>query len=145
MEIEIHFTNLNRIEGRISHQLSALDTISGSFFNLELTGASGRADLLVNTNFLNGFVNDGNADYSFSGKTKFAHIQAHSNGLADVRELFVQEKLEITSRSTRAVICKAEGIPLIVNIEATGDVYYSGTPSSITINKTGSGQLIHVD
>lgn len=145
IEVEIHFVALNRIEGRISHELSSSDTISGSFFNLEITRASGNAALVVNTDFLNGFVNDGNADYSFTGKTNFAHIQANSNGLADVRGLSVQQKLEITSRSTRSIFCKADGIPLIVTIEATGDVYYTGTPSSITLNKTGAGNLIQVD
>lgn len=145
MEVEIHFTTLNRIEGRISHNLTTKDSISGSFFNLELTGASGNAHLVVNTDFLNGFVNDGNADYSISGKTKYAHIQAHSNGYADVRDLSVLEKLEITSRSTRSIFCHADGIPLLVNIEATGNVYYLGTPNSIVLNKIGSGNLIQID
>jgi hypothetical protein len=145
IEIEIHFVSLNRIEGRISHELYSSDTINGSFFNLEITGASGNAALVVNTDFLNGFVNDGNADYSFTGKTNYAHIQANSNGFADVRGLTVQEKLEVTSRSTRAIFCKADGIPLFVTIEATGDVYYTGTPSSISLIKTGAGNLIQVD
>jgi hypothetical protein len=145
LEVEIHFTHLNRIEGRISHDLRSNDTIVGSYFNLELTGASGNVQVLVDTDFINGFVNDGNGDYSIAGKTKYAHIQANSNGLADARGLWVQEQLEVSSRSIRAIFCHAEGIPLVVNIEATGDVFYTGTPSSIALNRTGSGNLIQVD
>lgn len=145
MDIEIHFTTINRIEGRISHNISSTDTISGDFFNLKIAGASGNANLLVNTNFLNGFINDGNADYLLSGHTKYAHIQAHSNGFADVRGLQVQEQLEITSRSNRAIYCSADGIPLVINLEATGNVYYTGEPSSIELNKTGSGKLEKLD
>ncbi len=145
IHVEIHYTQLNRVDGRISHELNTLDTIRGNYFNLRISGASGNANLLVDTEFLNGFVNDGSPDYRFSGKTKFAHIQAHGNGSADVRTLDVAEKLEITSRSNRPIFCRAEGIPLVVNIEFNGDVYYNGTPSSIQLNKTGSGQLIHMN
>ena len=145
IDVEIHFTTLNRIEGRISHNLISQDTITGDFFNLKISGASGNAKLLVNTTFLNGFANDGNSDYIINGKTEIAHIQAHSNGLADVRGLIVQEILEITSRSNRAVYCLADGIPLVVNLEATGNVYYMGEPTSIQLNKTGSGNLVKLD
>lgn len=145
LEVEIHFVHLNRVEGRISHNLNSLDTIRGTYFNLSLTGASGYANLLVNTEFINGFANDGNADYTFSGVTKYAHIQAHSNGFADARPLKVTEVLEVTSRSNRSIFCHAEGISLIVNIERTGSVYYTGNPSSIVLNKTGTGNLVKLD
>jgi hypothetical protein len=145
LEIEIHYTHLNRIDGRISHNLKTRDTIFGDYFNLRISGASGNAHILVNTDFINGFSNDGNSDYYFYGKTKFAHIQAHSIGFADVRQLIVSEKLEITSTSIRDIYCRADGIPLIVNLSSTGNVYYKGTPTEITLNKTGSGNLIKLD
>lgn len=145
MEVEIHYTQLVNVSGKMSHNLVTLDTIRGEYFNYYNAGASGNAKLLVNTNLLNGFANDGNSDYSFAGKTRFAHIQAHSNGFADVRNLEVLEKLEITSRSNRAVYCHADGIPLIVNLELTGNVYYTGIPSSIQLNKTGTGNLVKLD
>jgi len=145
IELEIHYTNLNRVEGAVSHNLIALDTIRGEYFNLELRGASGYADIVVNTNFLNGFANDGNSDYKYSGKTNYAHIQVHSYGTADVRSLEVAQQLEITTNSVRSVYCVANNIPLIVNILGIGDVFYSGNPSSIEVNGHGSGKLIYVD
>lgn len=145
LEIEIHFTHLNRIDGRISHNLTTRDTIYGEYFNLRISGASGNAHISVDTDFINGFSNDGNSDYYFYGTTKFAHIQAHSNSFADVRQLVVSEKLEITSSSIRDIYCRADGISLIVNMNATGNVYYEGTPTEITLNKTGSGNLIKLD
>ncbi len=139
---EIHFTKLQRIDYKGSHDLIGLDTIRGAFFNLRLAQASGNVNLLVNTDFLNGFVNDGSGDYTFKGYTKFAHIQAYSNGFADARELLVENKLEVTSRSTRSVMCHAEGIQLKVTINGTGNVYYSGTPVSIELERTSSGNLL---
>jgi hypothetical protein len=145
VEVEIHYVELNRIDYRGSHDVRALDTIVGDFFNLRFAGSSGNAHLLVNTNFINGFVNDGSGDYYFTGKTKVAHIQAYHNGFADVRNLDVSESLEVTTRSSRRVLCHADGISLKVTISGTGDVHYTGTPSGIELIRTGSGNLVKID
>lgn len=145
VEVEIHYVQLNRIDYRGSHDVRSLDTIVGDFFNLRFSGASGNVHLLVNTNFVNGFVNDGSGDYFFSGKTKVAHIQAFHNGLADARNLEVSQSMEVTTRSSRLVLCHAEGIPLKVTISGTGDVRYTGNPSSIELIRSGSGNLIKAD
>jgi Ca2+-binding RTX toxin-like protein len=145
VDVEIHYVQLNRVDYRGSHDLSSLDTIFGDFFNLRFAGSSGNAYLLVNTNFINGFVNDGSGDYYFTGKTNVAHIQAYHNGFADVRNLDVSESLEITTRSSRRVLCHADGIPLKVTISGTGDVQYTGTPSGIELIRTGSGNLVKID
>ena len=145
IDLEIHYKNLNRVDGVVSHELTTQDTIFAEFFNLRLVSASGNASLLVSTNYLNGFSNDGNVDYQFAGKTNVAHIQVYSTSSADVRALQVQEKLEISAGTSRAVYCRADGIPLVVNIFGVGDVYYTGTPTSITLNKTGAGNLIKLD
>lgn len=142
VEAEIHFTKLQRIDYKGSHDLIGLDTIRGTFFNLRLAQASGNVNVLVHTDLLNGFVNDGSGDYIFKGKTKFAHIQAYSNGFADTRELLVENKLEVTSRSSRSVYCNAEGIELKVTINGTGNVYYSGNPLSIELERSSSGNLL---
>jgi hypothetical protein len=145
LEVEIHYTNLNRVDGVISHNLITADTLTGDYFNLSMTGASGNAKIAVNTNFINGYAYDGSADYMFYGRTKFAHIQVYSNTFADIRDLQISEKLEITTRSSRAVFCHANGIPLFVNIESRGNVYYTGIPSSLVINNSGDGHVIKLD
>lgn len=145
VQVEIHYVQLNRIDYKGSHDVVALDTIFGEFFNLRLAHASGNAHMLVNTDYVNGFVNDGSGDYYFAGKTRFAHIQAYHNGFADVRNLDITEGLEITTRSSRKVLCHADEIPLKVTISGTGDVNYTGNPSSIELIRTGSGNLIKLD
>jgi len=145
IEVEIHYINLNRVDAKCSHELVSIDTIKAEYFNLRLVHASGNAKLLVDTDFLNGFANDGSADYTFSGKTKVAHIQVYHNGFADVRNLVVQESLEITTRSSRRVLCHADGIPLKVTILGLGDVNYTGNPSSIDLVETSTGKLVKID
>ena len=145
VEVEIHYVQLNRIDYKGSHDVVALDTIVGEYFNLRLAHASGNARMLVNTDYINGFVKDGSGDYYFAGKTRFAHIQAYHNGFADIRNLDVSEGLEITTRSSRKVLCHADGIPLKVTLSGIGDVLYTGNPTSIELIRTGSGNLIKLD
>lgn len=145
VEVEIHYVQLNRIDYKGSHDVVALDTIFGEYFNLRLAHSSGNARMLVNTDYVNGFVNDGSGDYYFAGKTKFAHIQAYNNGFADIRNLLISESLEITTRSSRKVLCHADGIPLKVTLSGVGDVHYTGNPSSIELIRTGSGNLVKID
>ena len=145
VEVEIHYVQLNRIDYKGSHDVVALDTIFGEYFNLRLAHSSGNARMLVNTDYVNGFVNDGSGDYYFAGKTRFTHIQAYNNGFADIRNLLISESLEITTRSSRKVLCHADGIPLKVTLSGVGDVHYTGNPSSIELIRTGSGNLVKID
>jgi hypothetical protein len=145
VDVEIHYVQVDRVNYRGSHDVKGLDTIVGDSFHLVFSGSSGNAHFLVNVDFVNGFVNDGSGNYYFAGKAKEAHIEAYHNGFADVRELVVTQSLEVTTRSSRRVLCHVDGVPLKVNIAGTGDVHYSGNPSSIELNRIGSGKLIKVD
>ncbi len=141
--VEIHYTFIHSTRFVGSETLTNSDSIKGEFFNLYVDKGSGSVDLTIDTEYSNATVADGVGDYTLRGKVRFARFQIHDNGFADVTNVIASEGLEITNSSSGIMKCRAHGIPLTVNIQGPGDVWYYGTPSSIVLNKTGDGELIN--
>jgi hypothetical protein len=145
VSVEIHFVSLNRVAFLGSKTLANRDTIKAEYFNLYIDKGAGSVDLTLDTYYGNVYSTDGASDYTLHGNVVYGHYQVFSNTFADVTDMNVAEKLEITSESSGDIRCRAEGIPLVVNILGVGNVIYYGTPSSITLNREGKGQLIKGD
>lgn len=141
--VEIHYKSIHSTRYMGSQTLTNSDSIKGEYFNLYVDQGSGSVDLTISTDFSNATVADGVGDYILRGRVRFAHFQIHDNGFADVTNVIPSEGLEITSNSAGIMKCRADGVPLIVNIHSHGDVWYYGNPSSIHINKTGEGNLLN--
>jgi len=141
--VEIHYTFIHSTRFVGSETLTNSDSIRGEFFNLYVDKGSGSVDLAIDTEFSNAIVADGVGDYTLRGKVRYAHYQLQDNGFADVTKVIATEGLEITTSSSGIMKCRANGIPLKVNIHGSGDVWYYGVPSSIVLNKTGDGELIN--
>ena len=143
IRVEIHYTQLFSTKFIGSETLTNSDSIRGEHFNLYVDKGSGSVDLTVYNDFSNALVGDGVGDYTLRGKVRYGHYQIRDNGFADVTGVIASEGLKISTTSAGIMKCRADGIPLVVNIDGPGDVWYYGTPSSITLNKSGDGNLIH--
>jgi hypothetical protein len=142
IEVELHIKKVNIIDFYGSQPMTNSDTLKADYFNLFIDKGAGSVSLTIETDYANAYVNEGAGDYTLKGKILFGHFRVSDNGYADVTGLQIQDGIEISSWSSGTIKCRANQIPLTVNIFRAGDVWYYGTPTSITLNQEGSGQLI---
>lgn len=142
IEVELHFKNINFVDFYGSQPLTNADTIRADFFNLYIDKGAGSVTLTIDTDYANGYIHEGAGDYTLKGKILYGHFQIRDNGFADVTGLDIEEGIELSTWSSGTLKCRANQIPLKVNIYRAGDVWYYGNPSSITVHQEGTGKLI---
>jgi len=141
--VEIHFKQLNRLEFMGSYPISNEDTLRAGIFNFLLHKGSATVTLTVKANSCNGIISEGVGDFFLSGSADFATILIQDNGYCDATKFSVRDYLEVENNSTGILKCFPDNADFVANITSTGDIWYVGTPSSITEVYKGTGQIIH--
>ncbi|HNW97353.1 MAG TPA: DUF2807 domain-containing protein [Bacteroidales bacterium] len=116
------------------------DTIYTNFFQLDDNEGTGSLNFLLHTNTSWFNIHTGPADLTVKGVSGLNYLYTCGNGPADLRD-FKTNLTYLTSKATANDYIWVTG-ELDAWIDYTGNVYYSGNPSKITYNYTGSGRLI---
>ncbi|MBM3163953.1 MAG: DUF2807 domain-containing protein [Bacteroidetes bacterium] len=140
--VEIHFTRLINLHFEGTEELYNLDTISTDYLTITLRDGAGTIDLTLNAIDIKAENTNGWGSMVLRGSTQSLRANLMGDGAFHFEELKVLNSLKILTVSSREQKIRAEAIPLQVQIDGMGNIRYWGYPSTISLNKYGSGDLI---
>jgi hypothetical protein len=140
---EIHCTSVANIHYEGTEYLRSVGTIHSDYFTLLIRDGAGPVDLTMDSEFIDADISHGWGDYTFHGTTASARIGARSNGYCDVYDLAITDSVYVASDTPGNIKVRANGIPMAGFIKSSGNILYKGTPSSITVIRTGSGDVLN--
>jgi hypothetical protein len=140
---EIHCTSVVNIHYEGTEYLRSTGTIRSDYFTLLIRDGAGPVDLTMDSEFINADISHGWGDYTLRGTTASARIGARSNGYCDVYDLTITDSVYVASDSPGNIKVRANGIPLAGFIKNSGNILYKGTPSVISVVRTGSGEVLN--
>lgn len=140
--VEIHFTSLINIHYEGSEYMKSIGTIHSDYFTMLIRDGAGPVELTMDSKVVDADISHGWGSYTLHGTTQTARIGARSNGFCDVRDLTITDSVYVASDTPGDVYLHANGIPLYGFIKGSGNVYYSGTPSKISVVLSNTGELI---
>jgi hypothetical protein len=138
----LNFTRLDTIEYRSIGNISSTDTVFIDSLVINVREGAGEISFLVDTHMLFCNIHYGTADIKMKGITMFCSVYSASFGLVDNRGLMATQ-VYLNNKSSNDVYVKSNDI-LEVTIENIGNVYYTGSPNHISLNKIGAGELIKI-
>jgi hypothetical protein len=144
IHVEIHCTNVANIRFEGTEPLVGLGTLKSDYFVLFIRDGAGPVKLDVESLVVDADIAHGYGEYHLSGTTKTARIAVRSNGFCFVDQLQITDSVFVGSESQGDIILNANGIPMSGYIKSGGNIRYKGTPSSISVVKTGEGNLIPI-
>jgi hypothetical protein len=141
--VEIHFTRLINLNFEGTERLYNQDTLFTDYLTLTLKDGGGTVDLKVKALDIKAENTYGWGNMVLRGTTQTLRANLMGDGSFDVEGLHVSNSLKWITVSSRDQKIRADGVPLQVQIDGSGNVRYWGNPSSISLNKYGSGVLIN--
>jgi hypothetical protein len=144
IHVEIHCTNVANIRFEGTEPLVGLGTLKSDYFVLFIRDGAGPVTLDLESLVVNADIAHGWGEYHLSGTTKTARIAVRSNGFCSVDQLQITDSVYVGSESQGDITLNANGIPMAGYIKAGGNIRYKGTPSAISVIKTGGGNLIPI-
>ena len=141
--VEIHFTRLINLNFEGTERLYNQDTLFTDYLTLTLKDGGGTVDLKVKALDIKAENTYGWGNMVLRGTTQTLRANLMGDGSFDVEGLHVSNSLKWITVSSRDQKIRADGVPLQVQIDGSGNVRYWGNPSSISLNKYGSGALIN--
>ncbi|MFM7054450.1 MAG: GIN domain-containing protein [Bacteroidota bacterium] len=116
------------------------DTIRNSVFLAESWDGTGTIKLILDVSEAYLKIHTGPVDIIAKGTTDYCYLYNTGNGYIRAEELQTRDAF-VMSRSTGDCYVNSN-TTLQVKIDYQGDIYYSGQPSSIQSQITGTGRLI---
>lgn len=143
IKVKIHFKNLNYLAYRGTETLNSPDTLHFSNFQFFMNDGAGSIDLKLKvSNSLLGYVSHGAGDFKITGSANKATFNIMTQGSCDTRNLSIQNSISIVSNANAPCYVNAENAILKAEITGQGNIYFQGTPISITSHLKGTGELI---
>lgn len=142
INIYLNYTNIDSIEYRSIGNISAMDTVQTDTLWIKVMEGAGTIDIDIDVVRLYCELHYGTADILLGGNCGLSFVYSASFGLVDLRNLSTIIAY-VANRSSNNVFIKSSNT-LEVDISNIGDVYYSGNPPNIKLNRTGSGNLIQL-
>lgn len=144
IHVEIHCTAVANIRFEGTEPLVGVGTLKSDYFVLFIRDGAGPVTLNLESLVVDADIAHGWGEYHLSGKTKTARIAVRSNGFCTVDQLQITDSVYVGSESQGDITLNANGIPMAGYIKSGGNIRFKGTPSSITVIKTGDGNLIPI-
>lgn len=141
IEVDIHYPVYDTLYLTASDSIIFKDTIKSPVLFVEMEEAGGTMLLNVDNVKTEIVVSIGTADYILGGHASSALLKIQDKGYADASN-FTSDNLFAYQNSTSDLYLNLHGAIATVWIAGTGDVYYSGTPDSLSLQGVGSGKLI---
>ena len=139
----LNFTTLDSIDFGTNGTVSNYDTLRLDSLKIEVKEGAGLVALTVDVRELHTNLHYGTADIKMSGKCVLNYVYSASFGLIDNRNLHARQ-IYAENRSSNDVYLNAIEV-LEVTIRNIGNVYYTGNPAKIKLNRIGTGELIKLE
>lgn len=140
--VEIHFTTIDKMAYGGTETLTTQGMLVLDQFQLLIRDGAGPVKMAMNANWVDADITNGYGDYTFTGQAHYARISAKSNGFCDVTGLQVSDSMFVVSETVAPMKINGNNIPVRGYLKGSGNIYYTGTPQSIQIVKTGSGNML---
>lgn len=141
--VEIHCTSVSNIHYEGTEYLKSVGKIHSDYFTLLIRDGAGPVDLTMESIFIDADISHGWGDYTLHGTTQIARIGARSNGYCDVYDLAISDSVYVASETPGNIKVNANGIPLTGYLKGSGDVWYKGTPTLISIIESSTGKPVN--
>lgn len=138
-KIQLSSTNLEYLLIEGSGDVTNQDTLKTNF-TIEGNHATGKVELTFDVDSLDIIINVGITKLDLSGKANRAYYYYFGNANLNAQEL-IADNVSINWYSTGWLRLYADS-SLTGELNSSGDVYYSGSPSTLNVGINGSGQLI---
>ncbi|RLD31745.1 MAG: hypothetical protein DRI88_04395 [Bacteroidetes bacterium] len=139
----LRFTQLDTIEYRSIGNITSIDTIHTNNMVIDVKEGAGEIGFTVNATFLHCNLHFGTATIKMKGLCEVCYVYSNSFGLIDNRSL-ITDFVYLNNRSSNDIYVYAHKT-LGVTIENIGNVYYTGNPGNITLDRRGTGNLIKLE
>lgn len=136
----VHFKSLSRLIYKGSGQVMGTDTLFLSAPEIIVQGGNGNLHLMIDTQNVSVKGKSGAGDVILTGNTDTLKIDARHAGLFDFSGLMAGV-VTIHHAGTNNIIVHPLN-ELHVNITYIGNVWFTGEPEVLKLNKTGKGQLL---
>lgn len=143
-EVEIHYTKLINILFEGTERLYNEDTLITDYLTLTLRDGAGHMDLNVQAIDINAINTHGWGSLTLKGETQTLRGHLMGDGKFDFSQITSTNQVKLITVSSMDQQVNAAGIPLSVELNGIGNVYYFGLPSLINNVQYGSGKLIKV-
>lgn len=141
-EVEIHYTKLINILFEGTERLYNEDTLITDYLTITLRDGAGHMDLKVKATDINAVNTHGWGSLTLKGKTQTLRGNLMGDGKFDFSQLSATNQVKLITSSSVDQQINAEGVPLNVELNGIGNIYYYGQPSVINTVQYGSGKLI---
>lgn len=126
-----------------TRELTCKDTLRSNELRFVMKEGNGTAHLIVKNGYTSASITNGVGDFTLKGRTISAYIYCRSNSYCDASDFTCSDKLIVNSMTAGTMKVNADNAQFEAHIIRDGDIHYKGTPTSLTLQKTGSGKLIH--
>lgn len=145
IEAKVYVKDITFIEYRGSSELKSQDTLFSPELRLNIKDGAGDVNLTVVNGYTSAKITHGFGNLILKGSALTAFLSCNTNSYCDAREFHTTDKLTVTSNTVSEMLINADNIHLDARIHRKGNIRYVGTPSSIALNRTGTGQLIDIN
>lgn len=139
--VKVPIGAIRKLVLRGTGNVSCADTLTRDRFELEQWGAQGSADLLLSVVSCSVALHTGAGDVSMRGRCiEQADLFSGIMGPLDASGM-IARRVNVNNSGVADIRCWASQ-ELNVQIRDVGDVYYTGAPTGVYTDITGSGELI---
>lgn len=142
INVYLDFIRLDTLFYRSIGDVTNEDTIRMDTLAIDVYEGAGKIALTVNTYKINTYLRYGTADIVTSGRSTLSFAFSAGFGKIDNRLLLAQQVYLNNKSSNDIYIYASERIS--ATIENIGNIYYLGNPQTISLNKSGNGDLIKI-
>jgi hypothetical protein len=140
--VYLQINRLRIIRYESTGDITTMDTIRQDSLRIDAWGGSGKITMTIDCGTLWLTMRYGTMDFDFSGKSGVTYIMSGSYGPFHCLGLKSHSAF-VTSKGTND--CYVNAIDRIeADISSLGNVYYTGDPPIVSVNRTGAGQLVHL-
>ncbi len=142
VNVYLNSNNVDTIQYRSIGNITSQDTIVTDSLRIIVSEGAGTIELTIDVFRFFCELHYGTADIIISGKSNISALYSASFGLVNCGNL-QSGIVYVNSRSSNDVYVNSTFI-LEAEITSIGNIYYKGNPEDIKLNRTGSGELIHL-
>ena len=140
--VEIHYPAYHYIIGEPTDSILFMDTITGEHLDITVSNGAASMDLNVNLNSLYILFHDGAGDFKVRGNVAWkSDLIVKTNSWGNAEGLNCPNYF-LHNRSTGDLHVNLSNAGASVFLHGTGNIYYTGAYTSVTIDKQGDGEFL---
>ncbi|WP_158276121.1 GIN domain-containing protein [Brumimicrobium oceani] len=142
---KIYVDSITYIYYEGSKELVSSDTLFSNELRLFIRDGAGSTNLTLRNGYTSATVTHGFGDFKLKGQTLSAYLSCSTNSYCDTRFFKVKNNLMVNSNTVGNMLVNASEANLFATILESGNIQYVGTPTSVSLESSGEGQLVDLN